>query len=123
MLWTKSDDFTIDGSPMLGTAEEQELSFSDLDSSDSGRDEAGFMHREVVREKVGTWSFQYPLLTKGKAGLALQQGAQVVVVLFVYLDEDGTRHTTTAYCSKYGIVVKNRRTGTFKNLKFNIIEC
>jgi len=64
MLWTKSNDFTIDGSPMLGTAEEQELSFSDLDSSDSGRDEAGFMHREVVREKVGTWSFQYPILDK-----------------------------------------------------------
>lgn len=64
MLWNKSDDFTIDGSPMLGTAEEQELSFSDLDSSDSGRDEAGYMHREVVREKVGTWSFQYPLLDK-----------------------------------------------------------
>ena len=41
MLWTKSDDFTIDGSPMLGTAEEQELSFSDLDSSDSGATRPG----------------------------------------------------------------------------------
>lgn len=123
MLWSKSDDFTIDGSPMLGTAEEQELSFSDLDSSDSGRDEAGFMHREVVREKVGTWSFQYPLLDKEDYHYlrTLLQGKPSFA--FGYLDEDGTRRTTTAYCSKYGIVVKNRRAGTFKNLKFNIIEC
>ena len=123
MLWTKSNDFTIDGSPMLGTAEEQELSFSDLDSSDSGRDEAGFMHREVVREKVGTWNFQYPILDKEDYHYlrTLLQGKPSFA--FGYLDEDGTRHITTAYCSKYGIVVKNRRTGTFKNLKFNIIEC
>ena len=123
MLWNKSNDFTIDGSPMLGTAEEQELSFSDLDSSDSGRDEAGYMHRDVVREKVGTWSFNYPFLDKEDYHYlrTLLQGKSSFT--FGYLDEDGTRRTTTAYCSKYGIVVKNRTAGTYKNLKFNIIEC
>ena len=40
-----------------------EPSYSDLDASDSGRDEAGFMHREVVREKVATWPIAYSCLT------------------------------------------------------------
>lgn len=120
---TLTNLFQIDGKSLYAPDCDIEPSYSDLDSSDSGRDEAGYMHREVVREKVGTWSFQYPLLDKEDYHYlrTLLQGKPSFA--FGYLDEDGIRHTTTAYCSKYGIVVKNRRTGTFKNLKFNIIEC
>ena len=45
--------FQIDGKSLYAPDCDIEPSYSDLDSSDSGRDEAGFMHREVVREKSG----------------------------------------------------------------------
>ena len=38
---------------MLAPDEGVEMSFEDLDSADAGRDEAGYMHRSVVRYKVG----------------------------------------------------------------------
>ena len=52
-----STQYTIDGQPMPEPDEEAELSFSDLDASDSGRTEDGVMHRIVVREKVATFGF------------------------------------------------------------------
>ena len=55
--------YQIDGKPMLAPDTEPEFTFTDLDSSDSGRDESGVMHRIVVREKVGTWGFTYSRLT------------------------------------------------------------
>ena len=63
MIRSYSTRYTIDGRPMLEPDEEAELSFSDLDASDSGRTEDGVMHRIVVREKVATFGFGYALLT------------------------------------------------------------
>lgn len=118
MLWTKSQDFYIDDQPMLDCAEDVDWSFSDLDSSDSGRDESGVMHREVVREKVGTWSFQYPILDEEDYAYLL--GLLAGKPTFTFRHPGGS---CTAYCSKYGVVVHNRRLGLYKNMKFNIIEC
>ena len=125
MLWTKSNDFTIDGFPMLGTAEEQELSFSDLDSSDSGRDEAGYMHREVVREKVATWPIVYSCLTDDeyKYTIGLFAGKATFQFTHPKAGSSTETETTTCYCSKYGIAWHNAKTKQWKNLKFNIIEC
>lgn len=118
MLWTISNDYTIDGEPMLDCEEGQDTSFQDLDSSDSGRDESGVMHREVVREKVGTWSFSYPILDEEDYNyiMGLLRGKPT----FTFGHPGGS---CTAYCSKYSLVVHNRRLGLYKNLKFNIIEC
>ena len=97
--------------------------FSGRDSASSGGRGAGFGHRDVGREKGGSWRLQYPSRDKGDCHClrTLREGRPSFA--FRYGDGEGTRPTTTAYCSKYGMVVKNRRTGTFKNLKFNIIEC
>lgn len=51
---TLTNLFQIDGKSLYAPDCDIEPSYSDLDSSDSGRDEAGYMHREVVREKVAT---------------------------------------------------------------------
>ena len=53
--------FQIDGKSLYAPDCDIEPSYSDLDASDSGRDEAGYMHREVVREKVATWPIAYSL--------------------------------------------------------------
>ena len=60
---TLTNLFQIDGKSLYAPDCDIEPSYSDLDSSDSGRDEAGYMHREVVREKVSTWPIAYSCLT------------------------------------------------------------
>ena len=61
----------IDGKSLYAPDCDIEPSYSDLDSSDSGRDEAGYMHREVVREKVATWPIAYSCLTDDEYKLSL----------------------------------------------------
>ena len=61
-----TDLFQINGKPMLVPDAEVTVSFSDLDASDAGRDESGFMHRIVVRHKVGSWKFTYSHLTEAE---------------------------------------------------------
>ena len=60
----KTNLFQINGVPMLAPDAEVVSSFEDLDASDAGRDESGFMHRIVVRYKVGSWKFEYSHLTE-----------------------------------------------------------
>ena len=74
---TLTNLFQIDGKSLYAPDCDIEPSYSDLDSSDSGRDEAGYMHREVVREKVATWPIAYSCLTDdGKTiGLFLRKMA------------------------------------------------
>ena len=60
----KTNLFKINGVAMLAPDEEVAVNYEDLDSSDSGRDESGVMHRSVVRFKVGSWKFEYSHLTE-----------------------------------------------------------
>lgn len=121
----KVDFYQVDGQPMPAPDEEPEFSFSDLDASDSGRDESGVMHRIVVREKVGTWSFSYAHLSD--EDLAYLQNlfagkAQFTFIHPVFGDSNATE-SCTAYMSQYSAVWKNQRTGQWRNFKFNIIQC
>ena len=119
-----SDEFFVDGTPLLSPDRDVNITENDLDSSDTGRDESGIMHRIVVREGVRTWGpFNYAILTaddyqyikslfKGKAHFT-----------FTFKDADGTEVSTLAYCSKRSITLQDSATGYYKNLAFNIIEC
>lgn len=117
--------FLVNGKPMFAPDADVAFSFNDLDGSESGRDEAGYMHRIVIRYKVGTWSFEYSDIT--------QEEMQHMESLFPEApDFEFTRPdridpsklvTTRCYRSKYGISWKNARTGQYRNYKFNIIEC
>lgn len=116
-------DCLVDGQPVLAPDDDIDLSFEDLDSEESGRDEGGFMHRIVLREGVRVLPLKYSVLNhndyrymeslfKGKPEFAL-----------TYRDPYGEIFEYTAYRSKYGITLQNHRTGRYKNYKFNIIEC
>ena len=122
MIRAKSTLYTIDGQLMPEPDEEAELSFSDLDASDSGRTEDGVMHRIVVREKVATFGFTYTLLDREDYFYLEQLMAGKGEFAFGYTGSDGQPRTITAYCSKTSIVLK-RRDGLYKNYKFNIIQC
>lgn len=117
-------DFQIDNKPILAPDEDITISCSDLDAGDSGRDESGFMHRVILRSRVKTFGLNYSSLTQEeylymRSLIAPDSGWFQVK----YRDLSGEEKTTTAYCSNHSITFHNMRTGLYKNLKFNIIEC
>lgn len=120
-----TDLFKINGKPLLPPDEDMSLSFEDLDASESGRDESGFMHRIVVRYKLGTWSFEYSHITQEEYAYMLSVIPKSGDFTFTHPKQTDCTATedTTAYCSKYGIVWHSRRTKDYRNFKFNIIEC
>ena len=117
--------FKINGKPLIPPDEDMALSFEDLDSSDSGRDESGTMHRVVVRYKVGTWSFEYSHITQEEYAYMLSVLPDTGAFSFTHPSRTAqdTPETCKAYCSKYSIVWHSARTKDYRNLKFNIIEC
>ena len=117
--------YQVDGQPLYAPDAEQDLSFEDLDSADTGRDEAGYMHRFVVREKVGKWAFNYAQLTDDeyKYLLGLFAGKGTFQFTYPAPGTDDDLRTTEAYMSNYGIAWRDARQGIWRNMKFNIIEC
>ena len=61
-----TDRFTVNGKPLLLPDAGVTCSFEDLDSYAAGRDQSGVMHRDVVRYKVGSWTFSYGFLTEAE---------------------------------------------------------
>lgn len=117
--------FQIDGKPLYAPDADVTPSYADLDSSDSGRDASGVMHREVVREKVATWPFAYAALTDAEYAYLVGLFAGKATFAFTHPKAGSSRETvtTTCYCSNYSIAWRSARDGTWHNLKFNIIEC
>ena len=118
-----SDGFFVDGRPLPDPDVDVNVTENDLDGEDSGRDEAGFMHRQVLRFGVKTWEFVYAVLD-AEDYLYIQSLLQGKAEFkFTYKTSDGSSATTRAYSSKRSITLRNYATGEYKNLKFNIIEC
>lgn len=117
--------YKINESPLPTPDQDVEMTFEDLDSGDAGRDESGYMHRYVVRRRVGVWNFTYSHLTQDTYTYLLSILPNDGTFTFTYPDPaDPTRRLTTqAYLSGYGIVWRSARTGEYRNLKFSIIEC
>lgn len=121
----KVNFYQVDGVPMLAPDAEPEFSFADLDASDSGRDESGVMHRIMVREKVGTWSFSYAHLSDEELAYLRNLFAGKAQFSFTHpvLGQSNATETCTAYMSQCSAVWKNQRTGQWRNFRFNIIQC
>ena len=120
-----TDLFKINGTPMLVPDAEVTMSFSDLDSEESGRDESGYMHRVVVAYKVGTWSFTYSNLTENEKKYMDYLFPNTPEFDFTHPDRKNTNVLKTSRCyrSNYGLSWKNAKTGLWKNYSFNIIAC
>lgn len=116
-------DFQIDSQPILMPDEGVEISLNDLDSEDSGRDESGIMHRQIVREKVLTATLNYEVLTREEYQYMLSIFAGKPEFTVKYLDMDGQEAEKRAYCSKISVSLHNIKTGLYKKLKFSIVEC
>lgn len=116
-------EYQIDDKPMLVPDAGVEIGFTDLDADDTGRDESGFMHREVLRERVRTWSFSYAFLSLEEYRYIMALFAGRPTFVFKHRGLDGLEEEVRAYCAKCSITLYNRCTGQYKNMKFNIIEC
>lgn len=117
--------FKIDGKPLIPPDSDVSLSFEDIDSSESGRDESAVMHRIVVRYKVGTWSFEFSHITQEEYTYMLSVLPKKPSFVFTHPTQEDCEKAeeTEAYCSKYGIVWHSARTKDYRNFKFNVIEC
>ena len=120
-----SEDFFINGRPMLLPDEEVKMTFTDLDDAATGRDESGVMHRMVVRYKVGSWAFSYGQLSEEEKRYTESLFPDEPSFTFTHparLDA-AQKEDTTCYRSKYSLSWKNARTGLWSGYGFNIIEC
>jgi len=117
--------YLINGVPLLAPDGEVEDSYEDIDSPDTGRDETGRMHRDVVLYKVGKWSFNYNLVTKEDYMYIESIFPDAGTFQFTRPDRRNpdVLVTTTCYRSKYSLAYFSPRRGRWKNYKFNIIEC
>lgn len=122
---TLTDLFTINGKPMFAPDEEIEVKYNDLDASDSGRDESGYMHRIVVRYKLGTWSFVYSNISEEERMYMESLFPDEPDFIFGHPSrlDPSVQEETTCYRSNYGIAWKSAGMDIWKNYKFNIIEC
>ncbi len=117
--------FTVEGQPLPAPDQGVQCNYEDLDSHDAGRDEAGFMHRSLVRSKVGSWTFSYSHLTEPERAYLEGLFPPGGTFTFGHPDRlDSTKTVTcTAYRSKYNLAWFNARLGLWKNYSFTIIEC
>jgi len=117
--------FLIDGKPMLVPDENMEISMEDIEASDSVRDESGVMHRFVVRQGVGKWTFSYGSLTQQDYAYMEDLFAGKSTFVFTHPSpEDSTQAVkTTAYRGKHSILWHCAASGQFRNYQFSIIAC
>ena len=118
-----TEEYLIDGMPLLAPDMNVTITENDLDSSASGRDQSGFLHRIVLRYGVKTWEFVYTILSADDYAYIQSLFSGKANFNFSYRSPDGTVCHTTAYSSKRSITLRDYATGEYKNLKFNIIEC
>lgn len=117
--------FKVNGQPLIVPDAGVGFSFEDLDDSTSGRDESGYMHRFVVRDKVGKWSFSFASITDEEKQYldSLFRGNATFSFTHPSREDSNESETSTCYCSKVEMSWYNARLGMWRNYRFNIIEC
>ena len=117
-----TNDYLVDGVPLLAPDQDVKTSFEDIDAASAGRDEAGFMHRIPVRKKVGSWTFSYSTLTQEELRYteALFENKTTFYLTFPGIEGPEKR---LCYRTKYGVAFHNARTGLWRGYSFSVIEC
>lgn len=120
-----TDLFKVNGVRMLAPDNEQNFNFEDIDAADAGRTEDGYMHRNPVRYKVGTWSFSFAKISEQDKRYIESLFPDEATFEFTHPDrkDSSITVTTTCYRSKYSLSWYSARDGVWKNYSFNIIEC
>lgn len=119
----KTNDFQIDGSPMLQPDAGVAIEYENLIAGDSGRDESGYMHTITVRNDMKRWRFSYAWLTAEEYAYVRSLLRGKTKFTFTFKDETGKTDSVKAYCQKTGVSYWSARRGLYKDMQFDIIEC
>ena len=119
-----TDKFKINDKPMFAPDEGVQIAWADIDSAESGRDEAGNQHRIVIRYDVASLTFNYHHISEEELAYMRSIFPKEPDFLFEYpLPEDSTQvRTVRAYRQKHSITWQNAAKGMFRNYKFTITE-
>lgn len=113
----RTENLLINGSPLPIPDENVTITENDLDSEDTGRDESGYMHRLVLRHGVKTWEFPYPVISADDYEYIKSLIAEPEFPVSFW------GYETTAYCSNATAVLRNAKTGEYRDFTLKIIEC
>jgi hypothetical protein len=117
------EDYKIDGQPILAPDGDVRITLTDLDASDTGRDESGIMHRIVVRQRVCTWELTYSILTAQEYAYMERLFAGKREFAFTSRTPEGQEQTCLAYCTGSSVSLRNARTGCYSGYKLQIVQC
>lgn len=112
----------IDDSPMLTPDVDVEITYTDMDGG-SAFDEAGYYHRIVKTYNKRSWRFKYAVLTKEEFVYLRSLIKEKRDFTFSFLNEDDDVEYVRAYCAPLSVAYQSKRSGFFKNLTLEIIEC
>lgn len=118
--------YAVDGKPLLQPDYGYpEISETDIDEEESGRDEAKVMHRVVAREGVMAWKFYYKYLDREDLEYIKSLFRGRPEFSFTHdVADDGTLLSKEAYSSKrtYKKHDNHKFNGLYRDLEFTIIE-
>lgn len=118
----------IDGKQLPEPTKAADVQFSDIESSDSGSDEMGVYHREVLRSGVLTCTLTYDYLDNADCAylLGLLQNKTTFQFTSPVASDaaDVTQTITrTCYCSNYGAALQRLKAGVWRDMTLEIKEC
>lgn len=124
----RTDLLQIDGKPLPEPTESADIQFTDIESSDSGSDETGVYHREVLRYGVLTASLEYSYLDNADCAYLLgllQNKTTFQFTCPVASDSTDVTQTITrtCYCSNYGAALQRLKAGVWRDMTLEIKEC
>lgn len=118
----------IDGQPLPEPTETADIQFQDIESSDSGADEMGVYHREVLRFGVLSCTLTYGYLTNEDCAylLGLLQNKttfQLTCPVASSATDVTQTITRTCYCANYGAALQRLKAGVWRDMELQIQEC
>ena len=118
----------IDGQPLPEPTETANIQFSDVESNDSGADELGVYHREVLRFGVLTCTLTYGYLANEDCAYLLGLLQNKTTFQFTCpvssAETDVTQTITrTCYCANYGASLQRLKAGVWRDMELKIREC
>ena len=117
------ENLQIDNKCVLVPDEDMKMEYIAIVSQDAGRDESGYMHPIILRDKVCKWTLEYAELNAEEYRYmeSLFDGKQTFWV--DYLDIDGRTKRMLAYRTEHILTLHNAKAGVYKNYRFSILQC
>lgn len=124
----KTNLLQIDGNPLPEPTEPAEILFTDIESDDSGKDEAGVYHREILRFGVLSCTLTYSHLSNEECAYLfrlLENKSTFRFTCPVSSDSKDVEQTVTrtCYCTDHGAALQRLKGGVWRDAKLQIQEC